>query len=123
MKKVFLAVLCAGLFFACGNKKQAQPETLVDTPVVENVIEDAAAEEEEAAAEEPVAQAAPAKKPAATPKKNNNSNTGMTVSKTNEAPTVQEHAQNAANRIANKAIDKAESEATNTIVNSGKRKR
>ena len=122
MKKVFLAVLCAGLFFACGNKKQAQPETLVDTPVVENVIEDAAAEEEEAAAEEPVAQAAPAKKPAATPKKNNN-NTGMTAGKTNEAPTVKEHAESAANRIANKAIDKAESEATNTIVNSGKRKR
>ena len=123
MKKVFLAVLCAGLFFACGNKKQAEPEALVDTVPV--VVEEPVAEEpvaEEPVAEEPVAQAAPAKKPAATPKKNNN-NTGMTAGKTNEAPTVKEHAESAANRIANKAIDKAEQETTNAIVNSGKKKR
>ena len=31
MKKVFLAVLCAGLFFACGNKKAQEPEALMDT--------------------------------------------------------------------------------------------
>ena len=118
MKKVFLAVLCAGLFFACGNKKQAEPEALVDTVPV--VVEEPVAEEP--VAEEPVAQAAPAKKPAATPKKNNN-NTGITAGKTNEAPTVKEHAESAANRIANKAIDKAETETTNAIVNSGKKKR
>ncbi len=117
MKKVFLAVLCAGLFFACGNKKQAEPEALVDTVPVEEVIQDVAEE----VVEEPVAQATPAKKNNTTPKKNNNS--GMTAAKTNEAPTVQEHAQSAANRVANKAIDKAESEATSTIVNSGKKKR
>ena len=122
MKKVFLAVLCAGLFFACGNKKQAEPEALVDTVPAEEVIQDAAEEVvEEPVAEEPVAQATPAKKNNTTPKKNNNS--GMTAAKTNEAPTVQEHAQSAANRVANKAIDKAETEATNTIVNSGKKKR
>ena len=124
MKKVFLAVLCAGLFFACGNKKQAEPEVLMDTVPVEEVVEDVADEVvEEPVAEEPVAQAAPAKKTTTTPKKNNTSNTGMTAGKTNEAPTVQEHAQSAANRVANKAIDKAESEATSTIVNSGKQKR
>ncbi len=117
MKKVFLAVLCAGLFFACGNKKQAEPEALVDTVPVEEVIQDV----EEPVAEEPVAQATSAKKNNTTPKKNNKS--GMTAAKTNEAPTVQEHAQSAANRVANKAIDKAESEATSTIVNSGKKKR
>lgn len=122
MKKVFLAVLCAGLFFACGNKKQAEPEALVDTVPVEEVIQDVAEEVvEEPVAEEPVAQATPAKKNNTTPKKNNNS--GMAAAKTNEAPTVQEHAQSAANRVANKAIDKAESEATSTIVNSGKKKR
>ena len=124
MKKVFLAVLCAGLFFACGNKKQAEPEALVDTVPVEEVVEEVTEVVEEPVAEEPVAQATPAKKTTTTPKKNNNNNnTGLTAGKTNEAPTVQEHAQSAANRIANKAIDKAEQETTNAIVNSGKKKR
>lgn len=40
MKKVFLAVLCAGLFFACGNKKQAEPTTLIDTTEQEELVED-----------------------------------------------------------------------------------
>ena len=55
MKKVFLAVLCAGLFFACGNKKQAEPEALVDTVPVEEVIQDVAEEvvEEPVSDEEP----------------------------------------------------------------------
>ena len=122
MKKVFLAVLCAGLFFACGNKKAQEPEALVDTVPVEEVVEDVVEEVEEAVADEPVAQATPAKKNNTTAKKTNN-NTGMTAGKTNEAPTVQEHAQSAANRVANKAIDKAETETTNAIVNSGKKKR
>ena len=42
MKKVFLAVLCAGLFFACGNKKAQEPEALMDTVPVEEVIEEVA---------------------------------------------------------------------------------
>jgi hypothetical protein len=120
MKKVFLAVLCAGLFFACGNKKAQEPEALVDTVPVEEVIEDVVEEVEEVVAEEPVAQTTPAKKTNTTAKKNN---TGMAAGKTNEAPTVQEHAQSAANRVANKAIDKAETETTNAIVNTGKKKR
>ena len=63
MKKLFLVVLCAGLFFACGNKKQQEPEALMDTVPVEEVIEDVAEEVvEEPVAEEPVAQATPAKK-------------------------------------------------------------
>jgi len=123
MKKVFLAVLCAGLFFACGNKKQQEPEALMDTVPVEEVIEDVAEEVvEEPVAEEPVAQAAPAKKTTTNKKTtNNNNNSGFTT--TNENTSVKEHAEGAANRIANKAIDKAEQEATTTIVNSGKKKR
>lgn len=124
MKKVFLAVLCAGLFFACGNKKQAeQPETLVDTPVVEQTVAEIT-EEAEPVAEEPVAEAAPAKKTATPAKKTtNNNNSGMKAGKTNEAPSVEDHAKSAANKVANTAIDKAEKETTNAIVNSGKKKR
>ena len=122
MKKVFLALLCAGLFFACGNKKAQEPEALVDTVPVEEVIEDVVEEVEEPVAEEPVAQTTPAKKTTTTAKKNTN-NSGMSVSKTNESPTVKEHAESAANKIANTAIDKGEKEATSTIVNSGKKKR
>ena len=51
MKKVFLAVLCAGLFFACGNKKAQEPEALVDTLPVEEVVEEVV----EDVAEEPAA--------------------------------------------------------------------
>ena len=123
MKKVFLALLCAGLFFACGKKKaQEQPEALIDTPVVEEVIQDVVEEVEEPVAEEPVAQTTPAKKTTKPAKKTNN-NSGMSASKTNESPTVKEHAESAANKIANTAIDKGEKEATSTIVNSGKKKR
>lgn len=123
MKKVFLAVLCAGLFFACGNKKTQETEALMDTVPAEVVAEPVAEEVvAEPVAEEPVAQAAPAKKTTTTPKKTTNSN-APAVSKANEAPSVQEHAQSAAARVANKAIDKAETETTNAIVNSGKKKR
>ncbi|MBR5921383.1 MAG: hypothetical protein IKZ56_09510 [Bacteroidales bacterium] len=124
MKKVFLAVLCAGLFFACGNKKAQEPEALMDTVPAqqEEVVQQEPEEVAEPVADEPVAQTTPAKKTTTTPKKNTSSST-PTVSKTNEAPSVQEHAQSAANRVANKAIDKAEAEATSTIVNSGKKKR
>jgi len=124
MKKILLAVLCAGLFFACGKKKQVeQPETLIDTPVAQQpTITQPDTIAAEPVAQEPVAQTTPAKKNNTTAKKNNNS-TGMTAGKSNEAPSVEDHAKSAANRVANKAIDKAESEATSTIVNSGKKKR
>ena len=124
MKKLFLAVLCAGLFFACGNKKQ-QTENLVDSTACqqEMVEETPAVEEQEPVAEVQEPAPAPAKKTTTTTKKTTNNNSGMTAGKTNEAPSVQEHAQGAANRVANKAIDKAEQDATNTIVNSGKKKR
>ena len=124
MKKVFLAVLCAGLFFACGNKKAQEPEALMDTVPAqqEEVVQQEPEEVAEPVAEEPVAQTTPAKKTTTTAKKNTN-NSGMSVSKTNESPTVKEHAESAANKIANTAIDKGEKEATSTIVNSGKKKR
>ena len=57
MKKVLLAVLCAGLFFACGNKKQAeQPETLIDTPVAQQPMVEPEQQVAEPVAQEPVAQ-------------------------------------------------------------------
>ena len=123
MKKVFLAVLCAGLFFACGKKKaQEQPEALIDTPVVSEVVQEVE-EEVDAVVEEPEVAQTPAKKNnTPTPAKKTN-NSGMTSTKNNETQSVKEHAESAGNRIANKAIDKAESEATSTIVNSGKKKR
>ena len=123
MKKVFLAVLCAGLFFACGNKKAQEPEALVDTVPVEEVVEEVTEIVEEPVAEEPVAQATPAKKNNTSAKPANTNTNTTSPQKTEEVPTVQEHAKKAANRVANKAIDKAETETTNTIVNSGKKKR
>ena len=122
MKKLFLAALCAGLFFACGNKKQAEPETLIDsTPACQEMVEDTpAVEEQEPVAEVQEPAPAPAMKTTTTTKKNNN-NSGMTATK--ETQSVKEHAESSANKIANKAIDKAEQDATNTIVNSGKKKR
>lgn len=127
MKKLFLAALCAGLFFACGNKKQAeQPETLIDTPVAQQPMVEPEQQVAEPVADEPVAQTTPAKKQNTTttnakPNKTN-AETGMSAKKEG-TQSVKEHAEEAGNRIANKAIDKAESEATSTIVNSGKKKR
>ena len=123
MKKVFLAVLCAGLFFACGNKKAQEPEALVDTLPVEEVIEDVAEEVEEVVAEEPVAQATPAKKTNTTAKKNTNAPQGNTIQKVDNKTSVQDRAEKAATNVANTAIDKAEKETTNAIVNTGKKKR
>ncbi|MBP5497000.1 MAG: hypothetical protein J6X98_07510 [Bacteroidales bacterium] len=126
MKKVFLAVLCAGLFFACGNKKAQEPEALMDTVPVEEVVEEVAEEVvEEPVAEEPVAQTTPAKKTTTTTKKNNTPSKAEQagIQKVDENSTVKKHAENAATNVANTAIDKAEKETTNAIVNSGKKKR
>ena len=124
MKKVFLALLCAGLFFACGKKKaQEQPEALIDTPVVEEVIQDVVEEVEEPVAEEPVAQTTPAKKTTKPAQKTPTKAEQAGIQKVNENQTVKQHAEKAATNVANTAIDKAESEATNSVVNSGKKKR
>lgn len=87
------------------------------------VEETPAVEEQAPVAEVQEPAPAPAKKTTAAPKKttNNNNNSGMTATK--ETQSVKEHAESAANKIANKAIDKAEQDATNAIVNSGKKKR
>lgn len=99
MKKVFLVLLCASLFVACGNKK-TQEEQAVDTVATEVVAEEPVVEEP--VAEEPVAEAAPAK----------------TTTTSSKKQTVKEHAQAAAENVANAAIDKAESNATETVNNS-----
>jgi outer membrane biosynthesis protein TonB len=101
MKKLFLALLCAGLFFACGNKKTAE-EPAVDTTACQEQVVD----EPEVVAEPEVAEAAEA--PAQEPKAN-------TTSKPKPKPTVQQHAQQAAENVANAAIDQAESNATQQI--------
>lgn len=112
MKKVFLAVLCAGLFFACGNKKQAEPEALVDTVPVEEVVEEVTEVVEEPVAEEPVAQAAPAKKTNTTAKKQTPA-PQANVQKVDNNTSVKDRAEKAATNVANTAIDKAEKETTN----------
>ena len=126
MKKVLLAVLCAGLFFACGKKKQAEPEALIDTVPAqqEEVVQQEPEEVAEPVADEPVAQTTPAKKNNTTAKKNN------TPSKAEQQgiqqvdnSSIKTHVEKSATNVANTAIDKAEKEATNTIVNSGKKKR
>lgn len=126
MKKILLAVLCAGLFFACGKKKQVeQPETLIDTPVAQQpTITQPDTIAAEPVAQEPVAQTTPAKKNNTTAKKNN------TPSKAEQQgiqqvdnSSIKTHVEKSATNVANTAIDKAEKEATNTIVNSGKKKR
>lgn len=127
MKKLFLALLCAGLFFACGNKKD-QANTLKDSTDVANIeapVDSSVCDQAEPACEQQGAVAennTPSKKTTTTPKKNTN-NGGMTEAKKTETSSVEDHAKAAAGRVANKAIDKAETEATNTIVNSGKKKR
>ena len=125
MKKLFLAVLCAGLFFACGNKKQAETEALMDTVPAqqEEVVQQEPEEVAEPVAEEPVAQnqgkkTTPAKK-TTTPTKAEQQG----IQKVDDNSTVKKHAEQAATNVANTAIDKAEKEATSTIVNSGKKKR
>lgn len=126
MKKLFLAVLCAGLFFACGNKKQAEPETLIDTPACQEMVEETpAVEEQEPVAEVQEPAPAPAKKATTTAKKTTTPTKAEQagIQKVDDNSTVKKHAENAATNVANTAIDKAEKEATNTIVNSGKKKR
>lgn len=108
MKKLFLVVLCAGLFVACGNKNQ-KTEEVADTVVVEEVAEPAPEEEAVVAEEAPVQEAAPAPAPA---KKT-----------TTKKQTVKEHAESAAENVANTAIDQAEKAATQSVVNTGKKRR
>ena len=46
MKKVFLVLLCAGLFVACGNKnKVVEEQPAVDSVVVEEIVEEPVVEE------------------------------------------------------------------------------
>lgn len=104
MKKVFLVLLCAGLFVACNNKNK-QEEQVVDTVAVEAV--------EEAPVEEPVVAEQPAQEQAAPAK--------QTTTKPKQ--TVKEHAQSAAENVANTAIDQGEKQATQQVVNTGKKRR
>ncbi len=103
MKKVLLVLLCAGLLVACNNKNK-QEEQVADTVAVE--VAEEPVKEEAVVAEEPAQeQAAPAKQ----------------TSKPKQ--TVKEHAQSAAENVANTAIDQGEQQATNQVVNTGKKRR
>lgn len=103
MKKLFLAVLCAGLFVACGNKNKQVEEQVCDTVAVETVVEEPVVEEP-VVAEEP----APAEKTSTPAKKNN-----TTTTKTNNS--VSEHAKKTGEAIGNAALDKVEKEAVKEI--------
>ena len=104
MKKLFLAVLCAGLFVACGNKNKQVEEPAVDTVAVEQIVEEPVVEEP-VVAEEP----APTEKTSTPTKKNNTT----TTTKTNT--TVSEHAKKTGEAIGNAALDKVEKEAVKEI--------
>jgi hypothetical protein len=126
MKKVFLALLCAGLFFACGNKKQAEPEALAEPAPVEEVVQAEEPVAEEPVAEEPVAQAAPAKKAAAPAKKTTTTKTtapaAQGAQKVDNEASLKDQAKKAGTNVAGAAIDKAEQEATKTV-NTGIKRR
>ena len=105
MKKLFLVLLCAGLMVACNNKNK-EAEQCADTVATEVIAEPAPVEEPAVAEQAPAQeQAAPAKQ----------------TSKPKQ--TVKEHAQQAAENVANTAIDKAEEQATQQVVNTGKKRR
>ena len=116
MKKVFLALLCAGLFVACGNKnKVVEEQPAVDSVVVEEIVE-------EPVVEEPVVAEEPAPAPAkATTNKKNNTTTNKTNTTTNQ--TVGEHAKKTGENIGNAALDKVETEAVKEINNATPNKR
>jgi hypothetical protein len=116
MKKVFLALLCAGLFVACGNKnKVVEEQPAVDSVVVEEIVE-------EPVVEEPVVAEEPAPTPAkATTNKKNNTTTNKTNTTTNQ--TVGEHAKKTGENIGNAALDKVETEAVKEINNATPNKR
>lgn len=111
MKKVFLALLCAGLFVACGNKNKVVEEPAVDSVVVEEIVE------EPVVAEEPAP--APAKTTTTT-KKNNNK--PATTTKT-EDQSLKDHAKQTGNNIGNAALEKVETEAVKEINNATPNKR
>ena len=109
MKKVFLALLCAGLFVACGNKNKVVEEPAVDSVVVEEIAE-------EPVVEEPVVAEEPAPAPAkTTTNKKNNTTTNKTNTTTNQ--TVGEHAKKTGENIGNAALNKVETEAVKEINN------
>ena len=95
MKKLFLALLCAGLFFACGNKKTAE-EPAIDSTACQEVVEEPEVVAEPEVAEAPVQETQQTTTPA-------------------KKQTVKQHAQSAAENVANAAIDKAENTATEAV--------
>jgi len=115
-EKVFLALLCAGLFVACGNKNKVVEEPAVDSVVVEEIVE-------EPVVEEPVVAEEPAPAPAkttTTTKKNNNK--PATTTKT-EDQSLKDHAKQTGNNIGNAALEKVETEAVKEINNATPNKR
>lgn len=116
MKKVFLALLCAGLFVACGNKKAAEQEVAVDTTATE-VVEEAPVVEEPVVAEEPAQETkAPAKKTTTTKKP-----AAKAEPESKLPESTKKHLESAAERVANAAIDRGEKEATQQIQTKGRR--
>lgn len=101
MKKLFLVVLAAGLFVACGNKT-AETEN-VDTTAVDTTVVEEVAPECDAVAEEPAVAENTQAKPAAT--------------KAEDNKTIKETAKEVGTDVAKKAINKGGEEATKQINN------
>lgn len=111
MKKVFLVLLCASLFVACGNKKQKADELVADTVAVQEVVEEPVAEEQPVA-EEPAP--APAKK-TTTPAKKTSTPAKPVVKSEPTSTTLKEHAKKSAENVGHTVINKVEKDANNAI--------
>lgn len=113
MKKVFLVLLCASLFVACGNKKQKADELVADTVAVEEVVEEPVVEEQPVA-EEPAPAPAPAKK-TTTPAKKTSTPAKPVVKSEPTSTTLKEHAKKSAENVGHTVINKVEKDANNAI--------
>lgn len=116
MKKVFLVLLCASLFVACGNKKQKADELVADTVAVQEVAEEVVEEVAEVV-EEPAPAPAPAKKATkpATKKTNTTVKEKTTVESEPASTSLKEHAKKSAENVGHTVINKVEKDATKAV--------
>ncbi len=104
MKKVFLVLLCAGLFVACGNKNK-QAEEAIDTTAVEEVVTETVVEEQPVVAEQPAATTTTTKKEQPAKKE-------VVIE---EEKSIGEHAKKSAENVGKTVITKVEKDATEAV--------
>lgn len=100
MKKLFLVVLAAGLFVACGNKT-AETENVDSTAMDTVLVEEVDSVVEEAVVEEPVVA--------------ENTTKATTTTKKEEDKTIKEVAKETGTSLAKQAIQKGGEEASKQI--------